>query len=308
MNANESSMIPQFPEFKKLEIGDKAEIESFGESLPAYSDFDFVSLWSWDIHGELRISRLNDNLVVRFADYLTQEPFLSFFGVNKVNETAEEIFTYCKDNNLNCTMKLLPEEASLMLDQNRFKIQEDRDNFDYIYSTEEWMNFAGGDYARKRNEVHSLLNAYPDLQGLKLDCKDASVIEGMKNLYQKWIENKVNKGEDYEKNELLSFDRLLLLLETCDFLVSGLVLNGELVAFCISESSRSGYAVGHAAKADSQIKGTNAFVMKNLATILHANGSTFFNYEQDLGMENLRQAKERFRPIRFLKKYIVSQV
>ena len=28
-----------------------------------------------------------------------------------------------------------------------------------------------------------------------------------------------------------------------------------------------------------------------------------FNYEQDLGMGNLRDSKNRFRPIRFLKKY-----
>ena len=301
-------MIPAFPQFKNLEIGDKTDIESFGEGLPAYSDFDFVSLWSWDISGKVQVSQLNGNLVVLFTDYLTQEPFLSFLGVHAVNQTAEEIFSYCREHSLNCTMKLVPEEASKLLDPSKFKIEEDRNNFDYIYSIEEWMNFSGGTYARKRNEVHSLMNEYPDIQALELDIKDPTVVVHMKKLYQKWIDTKVQKGEDYEKNELLSFDRLLLLADTCDFVVSGLMLDGNLVAFCISEATNSGYAVGHAAKADSQIKGTNAYVMKNLATILHKNNKTHFNYEQDLGMENLRQAKERFRPIAFLKKYVVSPV
>ncbi|MFH1170731.1 MAG: hypothetical protein V1704_04200 [Candidatus Vogelbacteria bacterium] len=46
-------------------------------------------MWSWDVNGEMRISELNGNLVVRFNDYLTGEPFYSFLGDNEVNEMAE---------------------------------------------------------------------------------------------------------------------------------------------------------------------------------------------------------------------------
>lgn len=84
-------MIPEFPEFKKLELSDKKDIEQFTSKFPPYSDFNFVSMWSWDIKGEMRVSQLNDNLVVRFTDYLTGEPFYSFLGNNKVNDTAEKL-------------------------------------------------------------------------------------------------------------------------------------------------------------------------------------------------------------------------
>ena len=67
-------MIPQFPEFKSLELSDKKDIESFTKRFPPYSDFNFVSMWSWDIKEEIRISQLNGNLVVRFTDYLTGKP------------------------------------------------------------------------------------------------------------------------------------------------------------------------------------------------------------------------------------------
>lgn len=64
-------MISEFPQFKKLELADKKDIEKFTSKFPPYSDFNFVSMWSWDIRGEMRVSQLNGNLVVRFTDYLT---------------------------------------------------------------------------------------------------------------------------------------------------------------------------------------------------------------------------------------------
>lgn len=76
-------MIPQFPEFKIVEVGDREAVESHTHRYPPYSDFNFTSLWAWDTSNERMISELNGNLVVRFTDYATNEPFLSFLGTNK---------------------------------------------------------------------------------------------------------------------------------------------------------------------------------------------------------------------------------
>src|SRR3989338_5939738 len=102
-------MIPKFPKFKKLELSDKKDIEKFTSKFPPYSDFNFVSMWSWDIKGEMRISILNENLVVRFTDYITGEPFFSFLGNNKVNETAEALIDLSKKEGLKPMLKLVPE-------------------------------------------------------------------------------------------------------------------------------------------------------------------------------------------------------
>lgn len=78
-------MIPKFPKFKHIELIDKEEIEKITQKFPPYSDFNFISMWSWDIKVEMIISKLNNNLVVRFTDYLTGYPFFSFLGDNMVN-------------------------------------------------------------------------------------------------------------------------------------------------------------------------------------------------------------------------------
>ena len=82
-------MIPEFPQFKKLELSDKKDVEKFTSLFAPYSDFNFASLWSWNIKDEMRLSVLNGNLVVHFTNYLTEELFYSFLGDKKINETAE---------------------------------------------------------------------------------------------------------------------------------------------------------------------------------------------------------------------------
>lgn len=77
-------MIPEFPNFKKIELSDQKEIESFTSKFPPYSDFNFTSLWSWDTHTNMQISILNKNLVIRFNDYLSDSFFYSLLEIMNV--------------------------------------------------------------------------------------------------------------------------------------------------------------------------------------------------------------------------------
>ena len=75
-------MIPEFPQFKPLTLSDKESIERITQKYPPYSDFNFMSMRCWDIKGKIKISKFNNNLVVRFTDYLKGNPFFSFWGDN----------------------------------------------------------------------------------------------------------------------------------------------------------------------------------------------------------------------------------
>ncbi len=65
-------MLPKFPNFKKIELSDRKDVENITSRFPPYSDFNFSSLWAWDLEGEMGLSILS-----------SQEPFLRklcFFG------------------------------------------------------------------------------------------------------------------------------------------------------------------------------------------------------------------------------------
>ncbi len=87
-------MLPNFPEFSKLSLDHQKDIDEAISGFPPYSDYTFASLYPWNSQNKLELSNLNGNLVVKFTDYVTDEPFLSFLGTNNVIETVETLFEY----------------------------------------------------------------------------------------------------------------------------------------------------------------------------------------------------------------------
>jgi hypothetical protein len=127
-------MIPEFPNFKKLELTDKEGVEKITSKFPPYSDFNFTSLWIWNIDDKMTISELNNNLIVVFSDYLSGKSFISFIGKNKIPETISELIKFSEKKYQTSFLKLIPEEVANVISKSMFKIEPDRDSYDYIYS------------------------------------------------------------------------------------------------------------------------------------------------------------------------------
>ena len=127
-------MIPEFPQFKSLELSDKKDVEKFTVQFLPYSDFNFSNIWIWDLKKEMKLSILNNNLVVRFTDYLSGKPFLSFLGKNMVNETAKDLIIFSENKYKTDTLKFIPETVIKFLDKTKFEIIPDVDSHDYIYN------------------------------------------------------------------------------------------------------------------------------------------------------------------------------
>ena len=83
----------------------------------------------------MQISQLNGNYVIRFINYLTGEPFYTFLGENKVDETAKELLELSKKEGLKVELRLIPEDSMVGLDKNVFTIEEDPDNNDLYNSS-----------------------------------------------------------------------------------------------------------------------------------------------------------------------------
>src|SRR5262249_54456852 len=92
--------IPRFPDFKRLAVEDQYEIEQWVKQFEPYSDFNFVSMWSWNTTGDFEVSWVGDNLAVIFNDYSTNQRFLSFIGVDEVDVTARTLLGYARSRGL----------------------------------------------------------------------------------------------------------------------------------------------------------------------------------------------------------------
>jgi len=295
-------MLPQFPEFKKLELLDRAEIEKITRQYPPFSDFNFVSMWSWDIKEEMRTSLLNDNLVVTFTNYITGETFLSFLGSNKVNETAEAVLTMSSAFGFGDSLRLVPETSVKELDSNKFKVEEDRDNFDYIMPLQVLKEYNTHETRQRMTEVRKLLREFsPEIRPL-----DLSNIKNQKDIFQ--LITKSLPDAKLVKNELLAISRFIEAHKNPNLVTIGLYINSELAGFGCSEVLNHSFANFHFWKANTNIsKSMYSYLMHEKATLLFDKyGCKFLNIEQDLGIENLRKWKSSFGEPVFLKKYTVS--
>jgi hypothetical protein len=302
-------MIPTFPCFKHLDLSDQKEIEAITSKFPPYSDYNFISLWSWNTTNGISISLLNGNLVVRFTDYLTGNIFYSFLGGNQVSETAIELTRLSAKTGLHPTLQLLPEISVAGIDSAMFAITEDRDGFDYIYDINTFLKMEGSKFEAKQRQKRYFEKNF-SYEIVHLDLSHPLIKDQVIDLCHEWARNKIEQNKpDYFHNEFLALLRFLNGACHADHLALGVYHDSRLIAISFGENSKEGFHTCHFQKAlTSSYKGLNVFVVHEVAKVLATQGIKFINWEQDLGIPGLRESKTSYQPCTFLKKYTLSTV
>lgn len=299
-------MVHQFPRFKKLELTDRPLIEAYIAPFPPYSDYNFTSLWSWNTKDQTELSELDGNLVVRFTDYITGEPFYSFIGLRPHKKTIRQLLNFIKSEGLAPTMRLLPEDSIRRLKRADFSLHEDPDNFDYILSIPDLTTFQGRHLRGKRNFVNRFRKLYRSTTS-EIDITNSGTQKKIQELFSIWTtQKKLISGE--AENEFVALWRLLhAAISSIHVITIGIFADNRLIGFSINEVVGQSYAILHFEKADTNsFIGVYPYVMQETARELAARGCRYLNYEQDLGLPGLKKAKESYHPCHVLKKYIIT--
>jgi hypothetical protein len=297
-------MIPTFPNFKKLELTDKEDVEKFTAQFPPYSDFNFVSMWIWNVFGDMEISQLNKNLVVIFNDYISSKPLVSFIGKNKIYETTSELINFSQKNYKTSTLKLIPEEAAKGLIKLGFTAISDRDSHDYVYSTSHLASMDAWPKSTISKGIRRFIKKYPDYVIKENLIQEISKDEYLR-MFGRWSDNKSIMNH-FELNEYKAFERTFEINDKNIKIIS-LYIENVLVGFTIYEILSDGYAMSHFAKADISYHPSVYDVLDlEEAKILKNKGIKYYNWEQDLGILGIRKAKMKYKPSFLLKQFIVS--
>lgn len=298
-------MIPKFPKFKKLQIKDKQEIEKFTKKYPPYSDFNFVSMWIYNVEDKYKISVLNNNLVVKFQDYKTQKPFFSFLGSNKTLEAVEILLSKADKIGIKPVLKLIPEisiNKEIKQIRKKFRVTLDRGNFDYIFHNSEKSEMKGRRYFNRRKIINKFTKRYPKHKVKLLDLKNRKTKKEIEKLCLLWVKRKSSKV----KSELIVMKRLFKLTYRFNFLTLGVYIENKLIAFLASEKISDKYALAHFSKSDISRIGVTPYLSHQVARYLNKIGCKYLNYEQDLNIPGLRKSKQMWHPKFYLRKYTIN--
>jgi len=301
-------MIPIFPNFKVIDIEDKNDIEIHTLANKPHSDFNFISLWSWDVNIKREVSLLNGNLVVIFTDYVTDEKFLSFLGTKKPVSTSIELINYASTHNITPILYFISEELTSKISSKLLQIEEDRKNFDYIFSTSELAKLEGSRFKSKRMLANSFFKKCPEAI-FNVQTPESKSIRSVLEVLQKWERRKRNDNKEYDTaHEKIAIKKIFELQKFDRLLLSTITINDEICAFSIDEVLPRGYAMSHFFKSDYSFKGISEYMNMHVAIHLKKCGVQFWNWEQDLDITGLRTMKMSYRPTYFLKKFTVSKI
>lgn len=297
-------MIPKFPEFKNLEFSDKSDVDKIVRKYPPYSDFNFISMWSWNSKGDIKISNLDGNLAVYFTDYITDEPFYSFIGDTQINETAIKLLELAEENGSLKQLKLIPDiVAKQITPGNGITAVEDPGNFDYMYQLEKLCTYNGNKLRSKRNLSIRYKKLYLSDTSVKiLSPTNLDERKEILRLLEIWAHN---KKMDINENEFSAIHKVMDISEPQDLVFVGLFIKDTLTGFIIDEILKDEYVMLHFEKADQNYVGIYSYLMQENAKILYNFGKRTLNYEQDLNLPGLRLAKKAYRPSHYLKKHII---
>jgi hypothetical protein len=303
-------MIPDFPNMKLIELADKQVVDEYSLQFGGYSDFTFSNVWSWDLENKCKISYLNSNLVILFTDYYENKDFLSFIGNTMVVETIQILLAFAKESNISSKLGFMPKAAAIIASaESSLIVTEQRDNFDYIYSTDKISTYAGKLHKNKRGLANKFTRDFPNHRFAIEDYNNPTIQNELRKIFKLKNNSDSDTGESSHLSlEASSFERFLNISCDLDLILTCLYINDVMAGFSLDETFSDNTALSHFCKVNYNYMGIYEFQNKHIAKYLHDRNIHSWNWVEDLGIKNLRKSKMSYRPKKLLRTYSISLV
>jgi len=305
-----------FDEAKIIELSDKALFtDYFRKFPPEISEFTFTNLFTWQHYYNSQFLEIEDHLIIFSKTFLKQwkspklqnDDVLFFFPPVGQNPT-ETILTLFKENS-NCEIHRVPESIiSELRDLKKYEelnlvLEEDRDNWDYVYDKQELINLSGNKYRSKRRQLESFLEQYD----YDFHLISEEWLEECRALQNKWcIINECQKNKDLEE-EQIAIDRFIDNFSELDYNGGIILVDDKPAGYTFGEMLNENTNVIHVEKAHTYYNGSYQAINNLFLKKCCDENAKFVNREQDLGIPGLRKAKKSYHPKYMIKKYIVYQ-
>jgi uncharacterized protein len=302
---------PRF-ELRQLTLDTKAEIEAVTLRLPPYCDFNFASLFVWDIDDDTRFARVGDHLILELGDNVDRSLLYTLTGSVEspgLADLADDLIHQSIEDGYGDTLRIVPEEVARVLEADgRFVIEPDPDNHDYVMSTARLATELKGS---RRAESIRFQQAFPSATLEVLPLASETARARLAQLFETWARTSKPADPLAVEEDRVAFGRALRYAAALNFEALGVVTgdSGDLVACEIVEilPRPSTYAVSHFQKTDRRAPGVASFLNQAVARWLGERGVERINFEQDLGVPGLRDAKRSYQPVDYLRKYDVRR-
>lgn len=296
--------------FENATIEDIEELRRYFEAGGYQSSgHTFSSMYMWGPEYYTSWEKINGYLwtVSSYLDELNEKNYyttmpLSLKGYGDIEGLAQSI-KHMKELFASKGKKLVmfqvPEKFVPIIQrawQGPLKVEKDPDSFDYVYDKNKLINLSGRKLHKKKNHLNYFMNNYE---------------YSFENLQEEDVKEAIQFVEEFNRQKETDtvFDAMVLKRETeaikraldldlkgrPDYITKVIRIDGKIQALAIGALIDSKEAAEHIEKANPTIRGLYQAINQEFAKSLPSS-IQIVNREEDMGIPNLRQAKEGYQP------------
>ena len=292
-------------DFKPIQLSDRDWIQELLKKADFNgADYSFGNNFVWRDVDHIEVAEYQGFYLARSGKG-EQRSYLYPAGNGDIVSVMEALIQDAKDRNMEFGVYSATKESIALLETlmpGKFHFEENRDTFDYIYSTEKLSTLSGKKYHSKRNHIARFKENHPDWTYEPITQENLAECIQMS---KEWCLQNDCADDSGKRNESYAVQESLNHFTQLGYVGGLLRTEGRVVAFTLGEPLNSNTFITHIEKAFSDIQG--AYPMINCEFAKHAaQGFEYINREDDTGSEGLRKAKLSYKPEILLEKYFVT--
>ena len=290
-------------DFHRVTIADKAWVDPIVAAEDSRSaDFNFGNIYMWDGAYHQLVTGLGGRMLTKLR--WDRQPFFAFpIGSGPLEPALDALTEFAAQRGYPLAIRGITEEHRALLEQccpGRFVFTPDRDNFDYLYLAEKLSTMGGKKLHGKRN----FCNRFEKSHSWEFRRLTRDLIPTCMEMLGKWQDEfeVPPEGLDEEHGAII---RAFMRYDALGLEGGVLFAEGQAVGFTIGEVISSDTFDVHFEKAFASIPGAYPMVCREFTRQLLADhpNIVYLNREDDMGQDNLREAKLEYAPELLLAKY-----
>lgn len=221
----------------------------------------------------------------------------------KLKETVAEARERFEKRKIPFSIELIPQHMVKYLEDafpGQMTFSHDRDADEYVYLKDKLISLSGRALHKKKNHMNFFLKNH----SYKVEKITKNMID---NIMDFVVQSMVRRSYEPDEMESLRMEeeairQILQFVEEPQVYSVAVFVDEQLQAFAIGERLSEDTAVEHFEKANDNFRGLYQVVCSEFCKALPEE-VVYVNREEDMGLENLRKAKEALKPDHMEEKY-----
>lgn len=276
------------------------------------ASYTFLANYIWRTTYCLCWEVIEDYLVMAGADCMIGEPNARIsmpltkdgnYEPEKLKRVLLEAKKRFDDRKIRFSIELIPKHMVHLINDTfsgEVELTHDRDSDEYVYLKEKLISLSGRALHKKKNHMNFFKKTY--------SYEAKRVTREMVPEIMEFVRS-ARDGKTFDPDEMESLrmeeeaiSQILNFVEDENVFGCVIVMDGKIQAFSIGELLNEDTAVAHFEKANDDYRGLYQVICSEFCKMLPEE-VVYVNREEDMGLENLRQAKEALKPEYMEEKY-----